>query len=203
MKTAALFLNGDAPNPMALEKALDFPIEYRLCTDGAFYYMESIGIVPEGIIGDMDSLHDVPNNIDIHFIDDQNTTDFEKALDFLVKRAFQRVVVLGSTGGQHDHFLGNLNAAYKFRKQLEIIFFDQSQAFYLVDKDHQFETKLGKVISLVPFPKVIIKALHGLEYGLNNETLDLEERVGTRNIARSEQVKIELTSGALWLFIAY
>ncbi len=203
MKTAALFLNGDAPNALAIEHAQHVPFTYKLCTDGAFYYMESIGILPDGIIGDMDSLHDVPQNIDIHFIDDQDTTDFEKALDFLVKQEFERVVVLGSTGGQHDHFLGNLNAAYKFRTQLDILFFDQSQLFYLIDKNHEFETKAGKIISLVPFPKVTIKALHGLQYTLSNEILDLEHRVGTRNIANSERVKIELTGGALWLFIAY
>lgn len=203
MKTAALFLNGDAPNELALKHALRNPIAYKLCTDGAYYYMKSIGIEPDAVIGDMDSLHDVPQNLEFHFVDDQNSTDFEKALDFLVKRDFERVVVLGSTGGQHDHFLGNLHAAYKFRTSLKIHFFDQSQHFYLIEQSHAFETTPGKIVSLVPFPKAIIHSLGGLQYTLNNEVLDLHERVGTRNIAISEQVQINISQGALWLFIAY
>jgi len=203
MKTAALFLNGDAPNSLALEQAMAFPIDYKLCTDGAFYYMETIHIVPDAVIGDMDSLHDIPHNLDVHFIDDQDTTDFEKALDFLSKQDFTHVVVLGSTGGQHDHFLGNLNAAYKFRKKLDILFFDQSQRFYLIENNHTFETRPGNIVSLVPYPQATIHAMDGLQYTLNDEILDLHDRIGTRNIAISDQVKIEVSSGALWLFIAY
>lgn len=203
MKTAALFLNGDAPEPIALQRAFSYEPDFKLCTDGAYYYMQMLNIDADAIIGDMDSLHEVPKNMELIFIEDQNTTDFEKALEHLVKLNYERVVVLGSTGGQNDHFLGNLNAAYKYRKKLNILFFDNSQHFFLTEKSIEFPTEIDKIVSLVPFPETHIVAMDGLQYGLENESLDLLKRVGTRNRATDTRVSIQLSSGALWIFVSY
>lgn len=203
MKTAVLFLNGEAPNETAINHALSHSPEFTLCTDGAYQYLVELQIRPDAIIGDLDSLTNKPQEIDIYHIEDQNTTDFEKALQFLVERKFEYVVVLGSTGGQHDHFLGNLNAAFKFRNDLKICFFDQTQYFFLIDQTHQFKTKTGNLVSLVPFPRAQIIKMQGLKYTLTNETLDITDRVGTRNSATQDEVSIEVSSGALWIFVAY
>lgn len=202
-KTAALFLNGDAPNPMAIQHAMQENPAFFICTDGAYYYMNALKINLNVVIGDMDSLSDAPHDIEVVFIADQDTTDFEKALQYLVEHDFEKVVVLGSTGGQHDHFLGNLNAAYKFREQLDICFFDQSQYFFLSDKRQKLNTQIGKIISLVPFPEAQGITLSGFQYLLNNESLSLVNRVGTRNIAISETPSIHFESGALWIFVEY
>jgi thiamine pyrophosphokinase len=155
------------------------------------------------VIGDMDSLSESPTNTEVIFVDDQNTTDFEKALQYLCDVGFEKVLVLGSTGGQHDHFLGNLNAAFKFREQLSIKFFDQSQYFFLSHVKQKIVTKPGKVISLIPFPQAQGITLSGLQYLLNNESLSLVERIGTRNIAVSDTPSIHFESGALWIFVEY
>ena len=202
-KTAALFLNGDAPNPLAMQHAMQENPAFFICTDGAYYYMNTLKIRPHVVIGDMDSLSDAPQDIEVVFIADQDTTDFEKALQYLVEHDFEKVVVLGSTGGQHDHFLGNLNAAYKFREQLDICFFDQSQYFILADKTQKLNTQIGKIISLVPFPEAHGITLSGFQYLLNNESLSILDRVGTRNIASSESPEIQFKSGDLWIFVEY
>jgi thiamine pyrophosphokinase len=203
MKTAALFLNGDAPEPVALQRAFSYNPNFKLCTDGAYHYLKLLDIHVDTIIGDMDSLDEVPKNAELICIEDQNTTDFEKALEHLSKLNYERVVVLGSTGGQNDHFLGNLNAAYKYHKKLNILFFDNSQHFFLTEKSIEFPTEIGQIVSLVPFPEAHIIRMDGLQYSLENETLNLLKRVGTRNRATGKRVKIELSGGALWIFISY
>jgi thiamine pyrophosphokinase len=45
--------------------------------------------------------------------------------------------------------------------------------------------------------------MDGLQYSLENESLNLLQRVGTRNRATGKRVKIELSGGALWIFISY
>lgn len=202
-KTAALFLNGDAPNPLAMQHAMQLNPSFFICTDGAYYYMNTLKIKPNVVIGDMDSLSEAPHDIEVVFIADQDTTDFEKALQYLVERNFKKVVVLGSTGGQHDHFLGNLNAAYKFKEQLNILFFDQSQYFFLSNKTQKLITKPGKIVSLFPFPSAAGITLSGFQYLLNNEDLSLLYRVGTRNIASSDNPEIHFKSGDLWIFVEY
>lgn len=204
MKTATLFLNGDPPNELSIRLANKYKPSFVLCTDGAFSYMKGIGIQPDAVIGDMDSLIERPEGIDCYLIEDQNTTDFEKALDFLVHEKFENVVVLGSTGGQNDHFLGNLNAAFKFRNQLKILFFDHSQSFQLLEKGkHVFSSHSGKIVSLIPFPRVLINEINGLKYSLKNDVLDLCERVGTRNESISDKFSIDVEEGVLWIFISY
>jgi thiamine pyrophosphokinase len=202
-KTAALFLNGDPPNALAMQHAMQENPEFYICTDGAYHYINSLKINPNVVIGDMDSLSESPTNTEVIFVDDQNTTDFEKALQYLCDVGFVKVLVLGSTGGQHDHFLGNLNAAFKFREQLSITFFDQSQYFFLADIKQKIDTKPGKVISLIPFPDAQGITLSGFQYSLNNESLSLVDRIGTRNIAVSETPSIHFESGALWVFVEY
>lgn len=202
-KTAALFLNGDPPNEHALLHAMKIQPEFIICTDGAYYYMNTLNLKPYLVIGDMDSLSNAPQDIEVIFIADQDTTDFEKALQYLVENGFENVVVLGSTGGQNDHFLGNLNAAYKFRNALEICFFDQSQYFFLSRKEQKLETSVGKIISLIPFPEAEGITISGFQYTLNNEGLALVDRVGTRNIAICDTPEIKFESGALWVFVEY
>jgi thiamine pyrophosphokinase len=202
-KTAALFLNGDPPNARAMQHAMAHNPEFVICTDGAFYYMDALQIKPSVVIGDMDSLTEPPADLQLIFIEDQDTTDFEKALQYLLDQGFDKVVVLGSTGGQNDHFLGNLNAAYKFKDHLNILFFDQSQYFFLCDTRQELQTQSGKIISLFPFPEAHGITLTGFQYLLNNESLSLIDRVGTRNIAVSETLSVHFESGALWIFVEY
>ena len=203
MKTAAIFLNGDAPNNFAVNHAFDHRPEFILCTDGAYAYMKDIGLLPDAIIGDMDSITETPSAIKYYQIDNQDTTDFEKALQFLSENGFEKVLVLGGTGGQHDHFLGNLNAAYKYRNELNIKFFDQDQHFWLTEKSAEFRTQPGKVVSLIPFPSAHVLSLEGLQYGLNDEALHILDRVGTRNVAISHLVNVQVKDGALWIFVSY
>jgi len=202
-KTAALFLNGEPPNELAMHHAMRLNPFFFICTDGAYYYTNALKIIPNVVIGDMDSLSEQPNEIEVIYIADQETTDFEKALQYLVDNDFQKVAVLGSTGGQNDHFLGNLHAAFKFKEFLEIIFFDQSQYFFLANYKQKLSTNIGKIISLFPFPEAVGITLKGFEYGLDNEDLSIHERVGTRNIAKSENPEISFKLGDLWVFVEY
>lgn len=202
-KTAALFLNGDPPNVMAMQHAMQENPIFFICTDGAYYYMNSLKINPNVVIGDMDSLSESPVNTEVIFVDDQNTTDFEKALKYLSDEGFEDVLVLGSTGGQNDHFLGNLNAAYKFHERLKITFFDQSQYFFLSQNQQTIQTQPGKIISLFPFPYATGITLTGFQYLLDNEDLSMLDRVGTRNIASNRNPTVHLQSGHLYIFVEY
>jgi len=124
-------------------------------------------------------------------------------LQYLRNEGFTKVVVLGSTGKQHDHFLGNLSAALKYKVALNILFFDQSQYFFLIERNSKVETQQGKIISLYPFPEATGIVTSGLKYPLNNETLNMHQRIGTRNIATSKDVSISIKTGDIWIFVSY
>jgi thiamine pyrophosphokinase len=205
-------LNTDAEGRLVLADALgraqkdkpDLIIEIGTFKGGgALYFADLLNIIGKGEVHTINIIEDVD---DLQVINNPRIKRFTEGYqnyDINLARGFEKVLVLGSTGGQHDHFLGNLNAAFKFREQLSIKFFDQSQYFFLSHVKQKIVTKPGKVISLIPFPQAQGITLSGLQYLLNNESLSLVERIGTRNIAVSDTPSIHFESGALWIFVEY
>ena len=200
---AILFINGTPPKN--LPKTEDYDV--IACTDGAFHYLKEKNFSLEKldfISGDFDSHTGSDENLyheKFIFTPDQEFTDFQKALDILKGKDVKKVDVYGGSGGEQDHFLGNLHVAFLFRKELEITFFDEFSTYFFIPKNFELNNIAGRMISLLPFPKVENLATSGLNWELKNEELDLTKRVGTRNFAKENTVKISYTKGDLLIFV--
>ena len=200
---AILFINGTPPKN--LPKTEDYDV--IACTDGAFHYLKEKNFYLEKldfISGDFDSHTGSDENLyheKFIFTPDQEFTDFQKALDILKGKDVKKVDVYGGSGGEQDHFLGNLHVAFLFRKELEVTFFDEFSTYFFIPKNFELNNIAGRMISLLPFPKVENLATSGLNWELKNEELDLTKRVGTRNFAKENTVKISYTKGDLLIFI--
>lgn len=199
MSRAALFLNGQAPKI--------FPdlnqFETIFCTDGAYRYLNTEGIIPDVVSGDFDSLSpmEIMEGIEIVETPDQNYTDFEKALMLIEQRNFNDVYIYGSSGMEHDHFLGNLSTGLKFKDKLNLVFFDDYSYYFFTEKETVLEGYKGRIISLYPFPVAKNITTEGLLYSLNDENLDLSKRIGIRNQAIEDKVVINYKEGELLVFI--
>lgn len=200
---AILFINGTPPKNLPKTEGYDV----IACTDGAFHYLKEKNFSLEKldfISGDFDSHTGSDENLyheKFIFTPDQEFTDFQKALDILKGKDVKKVDVYGGSGGEQDHFLGNLHVAFLFRKELEVTFFDEFSTYFFIPKNFELNNIAGKMISLLPFPKVENLATSGLNWELKNEELDLTKRVGTRNFAKENTVKISYTKGDLLIFI--
>ena len=200
---AILFINGTPPKNLPKTEGYDV----IACTDGAFHYLKEKNFSLEKldfISGDFDSHTGSDENLyheKFIFTPDQEFTDFQKALDILKGKDVKKVDVYGGSGGEQDHFLGNLHVAFLFRKELEITFFDEFSTYFFIPKNFELNNVAGRMISLLPFPKVENLATSGLNWELKNEELDLTKRVGTRNFAKENTVKISYTKGDLLIFI--
>lgn len=198
-----LFINGEAPE--ILPNASDY--ELIACTDGAFHYLKRLGFPPDKldfISGDFDSHSGSDENIYhekfIH-TPDQDKTDFHKALDLIVEKGFNTVDVFGGSGGEQDHFLGNLTVAYAFKDHLNIKFYDEFSEYYFIPKKLKLKKVKNKMISLYPFPSVEHITTTGLNWPLTNGSLSITSRIGTRNFAVEDEVSIEYEKGDLLIFI--
>ncbi len=198
-----LFINGDAP------KSFPDPDKYGLiaCTDGAFHYLRKLNFPLEKldfISGDFDSHSGKEEGIyDEKFIytPDQDKTDFQKALEIIEERNFRKVEVLGGSGGEQDHFLGNLTVAFGYKDRLDIRFYDEFSEYYFIPKSIKVQNIKGKMISLYPFPSVENITTEGLNWPLTNGNLSITSRIGTRNFAVDDEVSIEYRKGDLLIFI--
>jgi thiamine pyrophosphokinase len=208
MKKALLFINGEPPKK--------FPnlSDYELiaCTDGAFHYLRELNFPLEKldfISGDFDS-HKIEENIllqaqnhqfEIIETPDQNKTDFHKALELILEKGFENIDVYGGSGGEQDHFLGNLSVAYAFKDKLNLQFFDEYSSYYFIPTNFSISDVKGKMISLMPFPIAKNIETKGLKWPLYKEDLILGERIGTRNIAENKDVTIKYNQGDLLIFV--
>ncbi|GAE64743.1 thiamine diphosphokinase [Chryseobacterium indologenes] len=198
-----LFINGDAP------KSLPDPEDYALvaCTDGAFHYLKRMGFPLDKldfISGDFDSHSGSDENIyEERFIHtpDQNKTDFHKALDIIVERGYKEVDVLGGSGGEQDHFLGNLTVAYAFKDKMNLKFYDEFSEYYFIPKSFVINGVKDKMISLYPFPFAENITTKGLNWPLMNGSLRITSQIGTRNFAVEDEVSIEYGIGDLLIFL--
>ena len=202
-KTALLFINGTPP------KNLPNTEGYAIiaCIDGAFHYLKEKNFSLEKldfISGDFDSHSGIDENIyheKFIFTPDQNFTDFQKALDILKNKDVKKVDVYGGSGGEQDHFLGNLHVAFLFKDLMEITFYDEFSSYYFIPKEFEINEVEGKMVSLLPFPKVENLVTDGLNWELKNEDLEITKRIGTRNFATKSTVKISYSDGDLLVFI--
>ena len=95
--------------------------------------MEKTTRPPDFLIGDMDSIDPLlwdklrdNGKTKIIKISEQDTTDFEKALNFISTQLnIQRIIALNAFGGRIDHTLANLNILVKY-PQLQITLMNES-----------------------------------------------------------------------------
>jgi len=200
---ALLFINGDAPKSFPdIEK-------YSLiaCTDGAFHYLKNMNFPLEKldfISGDFDSHSGSDENIyqdKFIYTPDQNKTDFHKALEIIADRNITDVDVLGGSGGEQDHFLGNLTVAFGFKNRLNIKFYAEFSEYYFIPKKFTLKDVKDKMISLYPFPSVENITTIGLNWPLTDASLNIISNIGTRNFAIKDEISIEYEKGDLLIFI--
>ncbi|MDF2934481.1 MAG: thiamine pyrophosphokinae [Chryseobacterium sp.] len=200
---ALLFINGDVP------KSLPNPENYDLiaCTDGAFHYLKNLNFPLEKldfISGDFDSHSGVDENIyedKFIYTPDQEKTDFHKALELISEKGFKNIDVFGGSGGEQDHFLGNLTVAYSFKNTLNIKFYDEFSEYFFIPENVVLKNVKNKLISLYPFPTVENVTTKGLNWSLTDENLSITSRIGTRNFAIEDEVFIQYEKGDLLVFI--
>lgn len=201
--TALLFINGVPP------KDLPAVAGYALiaCTDGAFHYLKEKNFPLaqlDFISGDFDSHSGTDESVYTDkFIctPDQDKTDFEKSLEILQQKGILTVHVYGGSGGEMDHFLGNLTVAFRFKDDLKITFFDEFSQYFFSPKEFVLTDVLDKIISLYPFPEAESISTSGLNWELHAENLSQTGRIGTRNFAVADSVAIRYKVGDLLVFV--
>lgn len=204
---ALLFINGDSPKTIPNLSGYDL----IACTDGAFHYLKELNFPLEKldfISGDFDShindeeiLQSKVHGFEIIETPDQNKTDFHKALELILAKGFENIDVYGGSGGEQDHFLGNLSVAFAFKDKVNLRFFDKHSSYYFIPKKFTISDVKGKMISLMPFPIAKNIETKGLKWPLYKEDLILGERIGTRNIAENKDVTIKYKKGDLLIFV--
>ncbi|MBI3005618.1 MAG: thiamine diphosphokinase [Ignavibacteriales bacterium] len=203
MKKRALILaNGRPPTKRLLTKLLNGA--FFICADGGANTAARFGLKPDLIIGDLDSIQASTlrkfSRVPARRIADQNSTDLEKALSWVVRKGFHEIVVVGAAGHRLDHSIGNLSALAKFSRKAKIAFIDDNSELVGVGHSYEFEAPAGTIVSLIPLSLCEGIVTKGLKWELRNESLKLGLRESTSNVVKSSPVTILVRRGDLLLY---
>lgn len=124
MKTVTLVCNGQFPRkeyPLYLLRSADVVV----CCDGALSALEKRGIVPDVVIGDMDSvcgraLKRFPGRV--VRVPDQETNDLTKAFSFVMEEVpdVGTIHILAATGYREDHTIANLSLLMEYERRWDL-----------------------------------------------------------------------------------
>lgn len=177
IKTALIILKGEKPN-LKMVKNLQQNTDYIICADGAIQFCEEINLIPNLVIGDFDSIPEKSINklqkVEYLKVNDQDTTDGEKALLYCLNHGFNHVNIIGGFGGRVDHSLYNIELLKKFYKRgLKINSYSATERVFITRERAQFEEETGTRLSFFPiFGKVNQLFSRGLKWTLDGATLE-------------------------------
>lgn len=202
---AVLFLNGNKPNIKIINKFLSKK-SLIVSADGASNYLKHMKVTPDVIIGDLDSI--TPKNLKYYTkkkvkivkLEEQETTDFEKSLNYIISLKIKKISVFGAISKRYDHTLNNLSVLKRYYKNNAITLYDNKYESFYCSKSISFKYKKNKIVSFLGIPYATGIVTEGLKYPLKNETLYFGIREGTLNKSIADTVKIKFKKGDLLLF---
>lgn len=200
---AVILCDGDHPETDAIQQALQ-DSDLFIAADGGGNRAHKMNLIPDVIIGDMDSyIRSEDEKSEIIHDPDQDTNDLEKALHYAHSHSIKYVTVYGATGLRVDHTLKNLSVLLKFNPLFRSIHFaDRYSKMYIIESPFQVELPVGTSVSLFPISgRVENIRTRGLRYTLQNETLENGVLDGTSNQTTEKRVEIEFEKGDLLFLI--
>ena len=205
-KNALIICNGSPPKKNLLYRLWDLS-EFRVAADGGANFLYSLNLLPDAIVGDLDSLKPeirkkFSNSI-LHKIKEQNTNDADKAVRHCLKRGFSKINFVGADGARQDQFLSNLEILFKYTSQARLVLWSPIERMEFVTELWEENLPLGSRISLLPIFGGAKKVLtNGLKFKIdNNSLLPGGTPSGVSNVVESNPVSIKVKNGQILLII--
>lgn len=186
-------------------------IEYVICADGGLEKAEYINLIPNIIIGDLDSVNKIvlkkylDMNIKlIKYPAEKNYTDMELAIEYALEKGFKDIVLIGASGTRLDHTYANvllIEAYYKKGVKLKLI--DNNNIIQIITNNMEIQNKTNYFVSIIPVTEFIEGVtLQGFKYPLNNVVVNRGSTLCISNQIISEKGIITLNKGTALVFIS-
>lgn len=202
---ALIIANGDACSLDLLHNLLEWnPLVIVL--DSAIDRVIKLGIKVDVLIGDFDRDFDYnaykekQYPIEIIKVENQNITDLDKAIQYLINRNIPAANIVWATGRRMDHTLTNITNLIKYEDLIKLVILDDFSKIFLLNKKYTKWYPAKTILSLIPISKAEGITTKNLKYPLNNDILTLGFKPGNSNeVIEDGLVEINHVKGYLLL----
>ncbi|MFE3837516.1 thiamine diphosphokinase [Pseudogemmobacter sonorensis] len=161
-----------------------------VAADGGADRLLAHGVMPEAVIGDMDSLSEAARAripaARLHPIAEQESTDFDKALRS-IRAPF--ILATGFAGGRIDHGLAAMNALLRHAGRACILVGPKDLAFAAPPRPIALALRPGDTVSLFPLARVGGRS-EGLHWPIAGLDFAPDGVIGTSNRATGRRVEL-------------
>jgi thiamine pyrophosphokinase len=184
-----VFLDGDYGDA-GWHRALVARADLVLAADGGARFLVGIGVTPDVVVGDFDSLDE---DSVVHLEADgvelvrhpvrKDVTDGELAVDEALRRGAGEILMAGATGAL-DHTLGHLAILRRLTVRgvvARLVAPHLTVAVLQAPSEVTLDAPAGTRVSLVPLGEDAMVSLAGLEYPLDHGILPVEGCIGLGN----------------------
>ena len=187
----------------------DLPGESDLviAADGGYDSLVKIGVTPNVLIGDMDSLD---GGKTIHGVEvirypvKKDETDTFLAYKEGVRRGCTDFVILGGTGGREDHTYANYSLLLYAAERGHTVRLvgRESDAYVIKNEAAEFSAEAGKRISVFAIGgNAVGVSISGVLYDARNITLSPSFPIGVSNSFLKERCTVSVEDGALLIIV--
>ncbi|MGL4237365.1 thiamine diphosphokinase [Tabrizicola sp.] len=171
-----------------------------VAADGGADRLLRLGVMPEAVIGDMDSLSvgaraEIPVSRQ-HLVPEQMTTDFDKALRSIEAPL---VLALGFAGARLDHGLAAF-ATLIARVERRCILIGPKDLAFAAPPRLELELSPGEPLSLFPLAEVTGRS-EGLEWPIGGITFAPNGMIGTSNRVTAGRVVLEFDARGMLVIL--
>lgn len=211
---AVIFLNGD-------EKELSYTRTYindqtlLVGCDGGTDKIHALGLKPNAVIGDFDSINMLPKRIkslpkdyygkemlinDITYVKypaEKDFLDVELAINFVLSKGLREMILVNTDGNELDHELGvvMILAKRKYRN-LDIKIIRPKQKIYIARKKTVIKGVKGSKVSLIPlYGQARVESSSGLKYDPSKHRMSLQHNIGISNELTSKKATLNISRG--------
>ena len=191
--------------------------DFIIAADGGLSYCALLGVEPDLIVGDFDSVSDqeaeaikelesrIPERI-IRFPREKDDTDMLAALKEGFFRGYRDFRIYAATGGRLDHTLANIQCLMYLKNHDAVGYLVDGAGMVLVIANEavRFQKSLEGYLSLFSLERQTSGVtIRNMKYTLENAVITNDFPVGISNEFIGEEAEIIVENGALVCIVSY
>lgn len=185
--------------------SIDSDYELIIACDKGYEYSKKLGIVPNLIVGDFDSLNiDIEPDIQVEKLPkEKDDTDTFHAIRCALKADCEEIHICCAMGGRMDHYVANLQSLmYLAKRGIGCQLLGADNRTYAIYNSHLTlprEAAYLSVFSLSDISEGV--SIEGAKYPLDNAVLTNDWPLGVSNEWEDDEVTVTVKAGCLAIMV--